>query len=101
MWPVVRSTVSPGGTRYVHNELSVSGVALSPAGIVDVHVSVNGSSHSATRGIASPGLEEEHPSIPGAHSAGFELMLDTREWPRGARVVSVVAVDGEGRQADE
>ena len=49
MWPLVRSTLSPGGPRYAHNELCVSGIVLSPAGIADVSVTVDGSTYSATR----------------------------------------------------
>jgi SAM-dependent methyltransferase len=96
MWPLVRSTLSPGATLYVHNELSVSGIALSPAGIVDIDVTVDGSTYSARRGIASPELALEHPSIPGADQAGFELTLETGDWARGGRPVTVVAVDRDG-----
>ncbi len=99
MWPLVRSTLSAGGMRYVHNELSVSGIALSPAGIVDVGVTVDGSTYSARRGIASPKLAQEHPSVPGADQAGFELTLETGDWERGARPVTVVAVDRDGGRA--
>jgi SAM-dependent methyltransferase len=101
MWPLVRSALSPGGTRYVHNELFVSGVALSPAGIVEVTISIDGSTHSARRGLASPELADEHPSIAGADQAGFELRLEIRDWARGGREVQVVAVDREGRRAVE
>ena len=98
MWPLVRSTLSPGGTRFVHNELSVSGVALSPTGIADVTVTVGGSTYSATRGIASPELAQEHPSVPGADRAGFELTLDTAGWDRGSRPLTLVALDGDGER---
>ena len=99
MWPLVRSTLSPGGPRYAHNELCVSGIALSPAGIADVSVTVDGSTYSATRGLASPELAREHPSVPGADEAGFELTLDTAGWERGARPVTLVVVDRDGGRA--
>jgi 2-polyprenyl-3-methyl-5-hydroxy-6-metoxy-1,4-benzoquinol methylase len=98
VWPLLRSTLSPGGPRYVHNELCVSGVALSPAGIVDVEVTVDGSTYSARRGMGSPELAREHPSVPGAAEAGFELRLETGDWTRGARPVTVTAVDRDGRR---
>jgi 2-polyprenyl-3-methyl-5-hydroxy-6-metoxy-1,4-benzoquinol methylase len=61
-------------------------------------VSVDGSTYTARRGIASPRLASEHPSVPGSDQAGFELTLETGAWERGARPVTVVAVDGDGRR---
>ena len=101
MWPLLRSVLSAGWTRYVHNDLSVSGIALSPAGIRDVRVRVDGSTHSATRGIASPELAKEHPSVAHSDRAAFDLTIETRDWTAGARTVTVVATDGDGRRAEE
>jgi ubiquinone/menaquinone biosynthesis C-methylase UbiE len=99
VWPLLRLTRPAADARYVHKDLTLSGVALSPTEAVEVSVTISGSTHVASSGLPSPELAAEYPSVPGADRAGFEASIDVSGWTRGARTITVTAVDEDGRTA--
>ena len=75
------------GRRFMHNELPVRGSARSPAGIAEVRVEIG-----STRQAAS---------LSGADSMRFEAVIDTSGWDPTTAVLTVTALDREGREAVE
>lgn len=84
----------------VHNELLVSGWAVSPAGIESVSVEVDDRLWLAGYGLDTPWVVEAMPEMPGAGRAGFLIRLDSSAWAPGRRTVTVSATGADGRRAE-
>jgi len=82
----------------VHNELVLSGWAVSPQGVSQVAVEIDGRVFNATYGLDTPWAEESMPDTYAARTqAGFHLSVDTSTWSSGRRELRIVAFDGEDR----
>ena len=84
----------------VHNELSLSGWAVSPVGISDVVVQIDDRLLHAAYGLDTPWATESMPEIAGSGMAGYRLVLDTSSWAPGPRQVTITAYDQRGERAD-
>lgn len=80
-----------------HNELVLSGWAVSPAGIESVSVTVDERLWRAGYGLDSPWMLEALPAMPGSAHAGFLLRIDCSAFDPGSRTVAVTARDPLGR----
>jgi SAM-dependent methyltransferase len=83
----------------VHNELQISGWAVSPEGISGIVVQIGDRTLNATYGLDTPWVAESRPEIAGADRAGFELRVDTADWQPGELEVRIVAFDQTGARA--
>jgi hypothetical protein len=88
----------PGTT--VHNELILSGWAVSPVGIASLAVEVGDRRLQASYGLDTPWVAETMPEMPGADRAGFHLRLDTASWPAQPARVAIRATDTAGHGAE-
>lgn len=87
----------PGLT--VHNQLLLSGWAVSPRGISGVAVQIGERQWNAGYGLDTPAIAQRWPDVPGGDRAGYELRIDTSEWEPGPHYVTVAAFDREGDRA--
>jgi SAM-dependent methyltransferase len=85
---------------FVHNELVLSGWALSPAGVAGVFVQIDDRLLHASYGLETPWLAESLPGIAGSDRAGYRLQIDTSAWTPGRRQVTVTAYDQDGGRGD-
>jgi SAM-dependent methyltransferase len=84
----------------VHNELLLTGWALSPVGISGVVVQIGDRLLHASYGLETPWAAENMPELVGADRGGFRLELDTSTWAPGPRKVTITAYDQEGGRGD-
>ncbi len=84
----------------IHNELLISGWAVSPEGISGIVVQIGDRTLNATYGLDTPWVAASKPEIAGSDRAGFELRMDTSDWQPGEPQVRVVAFDQSGAQAE-
>jgi SAM-dependent methyltransferase len=84
----------------VHNELVLSGWAVSPLGISGVVVQIDDRLLHASYGLETSWTAESMPEIPGADRAGYRLEIDTSTWAPGPREVTITAYDQEGSRGD-
>lgn len=75
----------------VHNELLLTGWALSPEGIAGVIVQVDDRVLHASYGLDTPWAAESIPDIESAARAGYRLAIDTSTWEPGLRDVTITA----------
>lgn len=87
----------PGLT--VHNELALTGWAVSPRGIAGVAVQIGERHWNAGYGFDTPSIARRLPEAPGGDRAGYELRIDTSRWDAGPHHVTVAAFDVDGNRA--
>jgi 2-polyprenyl-3-methyl-5-hydroxy-6-metoxy-1,4-benzoquinol methylase len=80
----------------VHNELVLSGWAVSPIGISGIAVQIGDRVWNASYGLDTPGLAERVGDLPNVARAGYHLRIDTSDWTPGPHYVTVAAFDLEG-----
>lgn len=85
---------------FVHNELVLTGWALSPVGISGVIVQVDDRILHASYGLDTPWLTDGAPDVAGAGHAGYRLQIDTSSWTQRPREVVVAAYDQEGVRSE-
>lgn len=78
---------------YAHNELVLSGWAVSPDGATGVIVDIDDRTLNASYGLDTPALAARMPEIPGAEHAGYFLRIDTSDWEPGPRQVTIATFD--------
>ena len=86
-----------------HNELVLSGWAISPLGVSGVAVQIEDRVWNAAYGLDTPWLVRQAPAeAPNVTRAGYHLRIDTSDWVPGSYYVTVAAFDMQGgRQAVE
>ena len=89
---------SPGAVA--HNELVVSGWAVSPDGVGNVLITVGDRAFNASYGLDTPALAAKLSGAPGAERAGYRLRLDTADWQPGSRPIAVAVYDESGKRAE-
>lgn len=88
------------GDAFVHNELLLTGWALSAAGIAGVIVQIDDRLLHASYGLDTPWLADGAPELAGADRAGYRLEIDTSGWEPGRRQVTITAYDQAGGRTD-
>jgi len=84
---------------FAHNELILSGWAVSAARVTGVTVVIDARSLNASYGLDTPGVAARMPAIPGAGQAGYFLRIDTSAWDPGPRKVTIAAHDEAGNHS--
>jgi SAM-dependent methyltransferase len=79
-----------------HNELVLSGWAVSPLGISGVAVQIGDRVWNASYGLDTPELAAQVGEVPNVTRAGYRLCIDTSRWTPGPHYVTVAAFDMEG-----
>jgi SAM-dependent methyltransferase len=85
---------------FVHNELVLTGWALSPVGVSGVIVQIDDRLLHASYGLDTPWLAESLPDLEGSDRAGYRLQIDTSTWVPGRRRIIVTVYDQEGGRDD-
>jgi SAM-dependent methyltransferase len=85
---------------FVHNELVLSGWALSAVGVSGVIVQIDDQFFHASYRLDTPWLAESMPDVEGADRAGYQLRIDTSAWSPGRREITITAHDQDGGRGD-